>query len=265
MGGKYYLTSWLSQYIPAHVCYVEPFAGAGHLLFSKTPSQVEIINDVDGHLIGFFQVLKDHKKRQELIETLQYMPYSRQLWNEIRRDWKQGNIPGDTVEASAHWFYLNRTTFSGDQKRGGFAIPSTTGRNPAITFRNSIDSLKAIAERLRNVCIENLPYAECVTRYDSPDTMFYADPPYYGHEDYYGDSFTEKDHYELANILHSVKAKVMLSHYQCDVYDRLYSGWHKYEYESFKGSHKSTGEKKPKTTEVLFCNFKQTQGGLFDV
>ncbi|MBM2834977.1 MAG: dam 1 [Candidatus Brocadiaceae bacterium] len=130
MGGKYYLTSWLSQHIPAHVCYIESLSGAGHLLFSKSPSQVEVLNDIDSHLIGFFELLKDDTKRSKLIQTLDNMLYSRRLWQDIRSRWKQGNLPQDEIERVSWWYYLNRTTFSGDQKRGGFAIPSTTGRNP---------------------------------------------------------------------------------------------------------------------------------------
>ncbi|MBE7444813.1 MAG: DNA adenine methylase [Planctomycetia bacterium] len=151
-GGKYYLTGWIAQYIPEHTLYCEAFCGAGHLLFSKTPSQVEVINDIDGHLITFFKVIKDHEKRQKLIEILEYMPYSRNLWEELRLHWKQGNIPSDPVEASAQWFYLNRTCFSGDQKRGGFAVPSITGRNPVQSFRNAIEGLDGIAEITERLC-----------------------------------------------------------------------------------------------------------------
>lgn len=265
LGGKYFLRSWLTSMIPEHVLYCEPFCGAGHLPFSKTPSQAEIINDIDGHLITFFKVIKDHEKRQKLIEILGYMPYSRSLWQEIRTNWKQGNIPGDPVDASAQWFYLNRTCFSGDQVRGGFAVPSTTGRNPVQSFRNAIEGLGDIAERLRNVCIENLPYAECVKRYDSENTLFYCDPPYLNAEHYYGNSFSQEDHYKLAKVLHGIKGKAMVSHYANELYDKLYIGWHRYEYQSFKGSHKSTGEEKPKTVEVLYCNFEALrQRSLFD-
>ena len=152
---------------------------------------------------------------------------------------------------------VNRTCFGGDQKRGGFAIPSITGRNPVQSFRNAIETFEDVAERLRNVCIENLPYEECIRRYDSPETLFYIDCPYYGSEHYYGDSFSHEDHHRLSELLHSVKGKVMLSHYQCDVYDSLYSGWNKYTFESFKGSHKAEpGTEKPVTVEALYCNFE---------
>jgi DNA adenine methylase len=257
MGGKYYLTGWITQYIPEHTCYVEPFCGAGHLLFSKLPSRVEVLNDIDGFLIGFFRLLKDDMKILKLTQTLDNMLYSRELWQEIRKSWKQGNIPVDEIERVSQWFYLNRTCFSGDQRRGGFAVPSVTGRNPCTSFRNTIKTLDDVAERLRGVVIENLPYAEVIRRYDSKDTLFYCDPPYLNTGHYYGDRFTQDDHCKLNNFLHNVQAKVMLSHYECDTYNQLYHDWNKYTYESFKGAYKAEpGTEKPKTTEVLYCNFE---------
>lgn len=267
IGGKYFLSNWLVQHIPDHITYVELFVGAGHLLFAKSKSQVEVINDIDRHLVTFFEVIKDHAKRQRLTEILQYMPYSRSLWQEIRTKWREGKIPGDEIERVSWWFYLNKTCFSGDQMRGGFAVPSITGRNPVQNFRNSIDTFEDVAERLRNVCIESLHYAKCLSLYDSPETFFYCDPPYLDAEHYYGKAnFAYDDHHVLAELLHGVKAKVMITHYQNGLYDDLYKGWYRYEFYSFKGSHKAgTGEEKPKTTEVLYCNFKpQRNRSLFN-
>src|SRR3989304_3689698 len=66
-------------------------------------------------------------------------------------------------------------------------------------------------------------------------------------------------------LLHGVKGYGMVSHYQNSLYDDLYKGWHRYEYQSFKGSHKSEGEEKPVTVEVLYCNFEPVKTrGLFD-
>ena len=262
-GGKYYLRSWLSGKIPGHTVYCEPFCGASHLLFSKEPSRVEVINDVDSFLITFFKVVRDTEARQRLIDMLDFMPYSRSLWQEIRSRWKKGNIPGDEVERSMEWFYLNRTCFGGDQLKGGWAVPSITGRNPVQSFRNAIEGMADIAKRLRNVAIENLPYQDCIKRYDSPETSFYCDPPYLNAEHYYGNSFSQDSHRKLAELLHGVKGKAMVSHYQNSLYDELYRGWHRHEYSSFKGSHKSTGESKPRTVEVLYTNFEPARTANF--
>ncbi len=260
IGGKHFLTGWLSRYIPGHTLYCEVFAGAGHLLFAKTPSPAEVINDIDGYLISFFQVVKDSEKRERLIQELGYTPYSRMIWQAMRDNWKQGALPQDEITRVAQWYYLNRTCFAGDSETGGFAVPSVTGRNPVQSFRNSIDSFDAIAGRLRNVCIENLDYAECLKRYDSSGTLFYIDCPYYGSKDYYGNSFTEQDHHGLSELLQGIKGKAMVSHYANGLYDRLYQGWNRYEFESFKGSHKAgQGAEKPKTLEVIYCNFEPSK------
>ena len=259
-GGKYFLCNWLMQYVPAHITYVESFCGAGHLLFAKSPSQVEILNDIDGHLIAFFRVIQNPIKRKLLVDILNYLPYSRMIWQVMRQNWKHGDLPDDEIERVAQWYFLNRTCFGGDQKRGGFAIPSTTGRNPVQSFRNSIDSFDAIAKRIGNVCIENLDYSECIKRYDSSGTLFYIDCPYYGSKDYYGNSFTEQDHYRLSELLQGIKGKAMISHYANDFYDTLYQGWNRYEFQSFKGSSKVvSGESKPKTLEVIYCNFEPSK------
>lgn len=256
-GGKHLLRNWLSGMILEHAIYIEPFCGAGHLLFAKEPSKVEVLNDIDDHLTAFFKVMKDFEKRQRIIDILDCMPYSRSLWQELRAGWKQGNIPSDPVEASAQWFYLNRSCFGGDQKTGGFAMPSVKGRNPVQDFRNAIDGFTNVAWRLRHVCIENLPYSECIKRYDSQDTLFYCDPPYLNAEHYYGNTFSQDDHYKLAELLHESKGQIMVSHYADELYDELYASWHKYTYQSFKGASKAEpGAEKPKTVECVWANFK---------
>jgi DNA adenine methylase len=255
IGGKYYLTGWITQYIPEHVCYVEPFAGGAKLLFAKEPSPVEILNDIDDDLVNLYRVIQNAEKRQKLINILNETPYSRSIF----QSWKHGNKTTlDDIEKAGRYFFLCKASFAGDVERGGFGMPSKgTGRNPARTFRTAIDSLDIIADRLKNTVIECLDYTDCIQRYDSPETLFYCDPPYLNSEHYYGkDCFTLEDHYRLSELLHNIKGKSMVSHYKNPVYDELYEGWNRYTFESFKGSHKANAGEKPKTVEVLYCNFK---------
>ena len=67
---------------------------------------------------------------------------------------------------------------------------------------------------------------------------------------------TQEDHHMFSELLHDAKGKAMITHYKNGLYDELYQDWRMFEYYSFKGSHKSEGEEKPKTIEVLYCNFK---------
>lgn len=253
IGGKSWLVNHLVELLPQHRLYCEPFAGGARLFFAKKPSTIEIVNDKDGLLVNFYKVVQNDTKRQALIKALNELPYSRNVFNYFRRAEPQGEI-----EKVVQFFYLSKASFAGDTERGGFAVPSrNTPRNPAQTYQHSIDALEHTARRLKGVTIECLDYEDCIRKYESESSLFYIDCPYYGHEDYYGDSFTEQDHCCLAKLLHNVKGKIMLSHYQCDVYDRLYSDWNKYTFESFKGSYKAdAGQEKPKTVECLWTNFK---------
>lgn len=59
--------------------------------------------------------------------------------------------------------------------------------------------------------IECLPYADVITRYDRPDTLFYLDPPYYGNEKDYNASFTRSEFVAMAEQLSQIKGHFVLS------------------------------------------------------
>lgn len=144
MGGKYYITGWLSGFIPGHRLYCEPFAGGAKLLFSKEPSVIEVLNDADDMLVNPYRCIQSSEKRQRLMNLLNETPYSRSVF----LDWKFGEkVILDDIEKAARYFYLCKAAFAGDVKRGGFGTPSKgTKRNSAQTYQNSIDMLEHVAE-----------------------------------------------------------------------------------------------------------------------
>lgn len=75
--------------------------------------------------------------------------------------------------------------------------------NPAKSWAGLPETMELAAERLRGVQIECLPALELIKRYDTPDVLIYADPPYlhgtrknylYRHE------MTDEEHKELLKI-----------------------------------------------------------------
>jgi DNA adenine methylase len=57
-GGKQRLARRILGLIPEHQIYCEPFLGGGAIFFAKPPSKVEVINDTNGELINFYEVLQ---------------------------------------------------------------------------------------------------------------------------------------------------------------------------------------------------------------
>src|SRR5205814_1453106 len=101
---------------------------------------------------------------------------------------------------------------------------------------NAVDGLPQVHDRLRRVCIENLPALDLIRREDGLNTLFYCDPPYL-HDtrtapDAYGDfEMTEADHAELLAVLRACKGKVMLSGYPSALYEKELKVWTRHDFD----------------------------------
>ena len=59
--------------------------------------------------------------------------------------------------------------------------------------------------------------------YDSKDTFFYIDPPYFGKEKFYiNHTFTQESHKELSEVLNNIQGRFLLSYYHFDGMEDLY-------------------------------------------
>ena len=231
-GGKFSHLDWILPLLPesAHH-YCEPFGGSAAVLLNRPSSPVETYNDMDGELVNFFRVLRE--QREELISMIAFTPFSREEYYLA--------ISGQGEEIS-HLERARRFFIRARQARTGLAQTATLGRwaNCKNTSRagmsgvvsrwlGSVESLPEIALRLLRVQIENRPATDVIRLYDSPNTLFYCDPPYphsaRGDSRAYGYEMSDEDHVELAELLSRVEGKVALSGYRCDLLDRLYSDW----------------------------------------
>ena len=55
-----------------------------------------------------------------------------------------------------------------------------------------------------------VPWQNCIERYDRPDTFFFCDPPYWQTEGY-GVEFGEEQYRQLASASKEAKGKVMIT------------------------------------------------------
>ena len=72
--------------------------------------------------------------------------------------------------------------------------------------------IRVAHRRLQGVKVERLDWHECIRRYDRPFTLFYLDPPYWGHETDYGKGlFAREDFARMADLLRVIKGRFILS------------------------------------------------------
>lgn len=174
-GGKTQLYGWIESHMKQHRTWVDVFGGSGVVTANKDPSKVEVYNDMDGDLVHFFTTLRDH--REELQEWLEATPHSRELHDRYATEFYNGKRPSDDVERAGRFFYLRFTQFAAKYD-GPSGFNGSAKTNAASSYVNATERLDRWQERFRGVQIEQLDFAELISRYDTPETLFYADPPY---------------------------------------------------------------------------------------
>src|SRR5438270_4491529 len=99
-GGKRALKKVLLQLIPKHRAYVEVFAGSAKLLFAKSPSRWEVLNDVNDDLLNFFRVVKH--RPAELAERMERDFIGKARFVDLRAKTKMEN----EIDRAMRFLYL---------------------------------------------------------------------------------------------------------------------------------------------------------------
>lgn len=205
LGGKHKLAAKIVARIPAdHVCYVEPFVGAGWVFFAKSPSRAEVINDRDGELITFWRILQNHL--QPFLEYFRFAVVSRKLFELERR--KDPETLTD-IQRAVRYYYLQRLCFGG--KVAGRTFGTSATEPARLNITGVEESLIKVHWRLDRVTIEHLDACDCIRRYDRPATFFYIDPPYYRLTQGYAVKFSDSDFVRLRDTLQKVRGRFILS------------------------------------------------------
>lgn len=203
IGGKRRLAKHILPLYPEHTCYVEPFAGGAALLFAKEQSDVEVLNDINGELVNLYRVVKNHL--EEFVRQFKYALTSREIYR-----WLQ-ITPAETltdIQRAARFFYLQKNGFGG--KVDGQTFGTATTHPPRFNLLRLEEDLSQAHLRLTRVYIENLPWADCITKYDRPHTLFYCDPPYWGTEGY-GVDFGLEQYDKIAQMMRQIRGKMIVS------------------------------------------------------
>jgi DNA adenine methylase len=138
------------------------------------------------------------------------------------------------------------------------------------SWQYGIDGLAAVAARFRTIQVENYPAIRIIELYDTPDTLFYCDPPYvqdtretsHRRRDYTNE-MSDTDHRDLAAALHKIKGRAAISGFPSQLYDELYGDWNKIMMPRLANTSSYQGEytqESAERVEVLWTNYPLGKG-----
>ena len=248
-GSKWSLARWIINFFPAHHSYLEPFFGSGAVLFNKSRSNIETVNDLDGNVVNLFEWIK--KDPEKLAHEIYYTPYARQIYDAAFEF-----EPQNSLDRAVN-FYIRLNMGHGFRTSGervGWKN-DVQGRERSYASQdwcNLPEKIMQAAERLRGVQIENRPAVELIERFNYENVLIYCDPPYMletRHGKQYRCEMSMEDHEELLEVLLRHKGSVLISGYDTELYQDMLWKWERRENVSYS-------QVCSKKKEVLWMNFK---------
>jgi DNA adenine methylase len=250
-GGKQQLASTILGLVPEHRLYCEPFLGGAAVFFAKKPSGVEIINDTNGEIINFYEVLQ--RDFSALEKEIAISLHSRKQSRQARVIYENPEMFDRVKRAWAVWMLANSSY--GCQLDGGYGY-DRKGCTSAGLARKRTGFAVDCAVRLQNAQIECCDALRIIESRDVPDAFFYIDPPYVGADQGHYDGYTQEDFDALLKLLERVQGKFLLSSYRNKSLKEFAgrNGWHTVELRmalSMTHGQKTTRQK----IEVLTANY----------
>lgn len=260
VGGKSNLTKWVISNFPENyqqMSYCEVFGGGGWILFKKDPSYLEIYNDLNKDLTNLFRTIRDNY--QEFSHRVNWTLHSREMYQEAKEKLKNDEFLSEVERAM--YYAINRVqSFAGNGSTWGYQV--SADKVVSGKWLPFLKRLELINARLKKVQIECIDFERLIRKYDTPNTLFYVDPPYVDAEFYYDTDeicFRKEDHERLAQTLKSIKGKFVLSYYDHELVRELYKGFNFQSKETAKHSCgvtvNSKTREKPRGKEVLIKSY----------
>jgi len=280
IGGKYHQSKWINPFIPKNIdTYIEPFGGAFWNYLKNTINIEEkkvIYNDFNPILVNMFMCMKYPDKMLSFLEK--EIPFDEESFVKHRSfvlkfyDKKiKLNEKNPNFDLATSFIYVMTHIFSGVGIKPNSTMCYPIKREKiknGETFNKNAGKFNSIKNKLRNKTyteklkkidkFENKDFSEIIRKYDSENTFFYLDPPYFSKEHFYANhEFDLKDHERLKNELKLIKGKFLISYYYFDDLEKMYPKdqfyWAKKDYSVLSGARKNKSQKVK--TEILIANY----------
>lgn len=251
--------------------YIEPFLGAGAVMFAMPESKPKIVNDFNKDLVEVYESIKEFP--HELIRNLRQHENTKEHFLQVRSwDRRDDFIRRDPVERAARFIYLNRTCFNGLYRvnsNGQFNVPFGNYAKPDLVLTKTIQDASEFLNAKDStgkplVSISSGDYRNATSLAMQGDFV-YLDPPYdpvsptAAFVAYQQDGFSRQDQAELRDEilrLTALKVPVLLSNSDTPFIRELFADSSVFEIESVKVNRTigASAASRKKAGEVLVNN-----------
>ncbi len=238
-GGKRRLLKYILPVIPEHSTYIEPFAGGLAVFLAKERAKVEVINDIDSEVSGFYLYVREHL--DSLLTEMEWYLHSVEIFNRLLE-----NKGLTELQKVARWYLLKVSSFSGF---GDYYARDNRGYR-GFDKDKHIPIIKELHARLQGVYIEKRDWQQVVNYYDNSEAFIYFDPPYCTGDSGTYDAFSPNDMEMLRNKLYNLKGRWLLSCDGSDICREIFADFAKVEI-SFKYSAGTGNRVRPEKREMI--------------
>ena len=275
IGGKSKIGKWIVPFYDKDMeTYVETFGGMFWCFFNMDLKQFPnlkkvVYNDFNPLNHNLFQCIKNPERLLESLNSISCQKFGEEITPSIYKEQflsfqaeifdKNFNLKAGNYEIAAKYAYVLTQVFSGSKpETSSFIDLKGKYKSKYLTFRDKLSKPDWVEHFLKITEVENMDFADVITKYDSPTTYIYLDPPYWKTENYYNNhDFDREDHERLAKVLHNVQGKFSLSYYDFELLHEWFPEeqyrWEKKEFAKAAAAKKGT--KQNMGEELLILNY----------
>lgn len=247
-GGKQQMLRHILPLIPEHDTYIEPFFGGGAVFLGKQPSKIEVINDINAHVINFYRQVKGNY--YELKKLIDLTLHSRDQYKEALIIYHAPYLFDELKRAWAFWV----TTNMGFTRIIGSWGYDNEGKTERYMNTRKIEFTDIYSARLETTQIENNDACQVIRSRDGARSFTCCDPPYVDADQGHYGGYTQSHFESLLNTLTKIKGKFLLSSYPNEAildYSTKH-GWYVKKISMHLSASNKSGQKK---IEVLTANY----------
>jgi len=277
-GGKRALLGEIRPRVPSFSGkYVEPFLGAGAVLFDQSPELRKLASDYNPNLVEVYEVIRDNP--DELLDALRAHQNTAEHYYSVRAwDRTADFLSRSKVERAARFIYLNKCGYNGLYRvnaKGQMNVPYGSSPNADYIAEANLRAVSAFLGRrdpsgnLLTQIISGdyrLALASAV-----PGDFVYCDPPYApisptsAFVSYTSDGFGKDQQTELRDQLKDLTDKgvlLLLSNSDVPLIRELYDdeNYFRIESVSVRRAISATAAGRGKVNEVLVSNYHAVRG-----